>query len=45
MIIPIVCFSCSDVISGKYELYLEKVEKYRKESGKKAFWIKYWGII
>jgi DNA-directed RNA polymerase subunit N (RpoN/RPB10) len=34
MIIPIRCFSCHDVISGKYLAYLEKVQKYRKESGK-----------
>ncbi|NDB81779.1 MAG: DNA-directed RNA polymerase subunit N [Alphaproteobacteria bacterium] len=34
MIIPIRCISCNAVIAGKWLAYLEKVKKYRQESGK-----------
>lgn len=34
MIIPIRCVSCNTVIAGKYLTYIEKVEKYRKTTGK-----------
>ena len=34
MIIPIRCISCNAVIAGKWLAYLEKVKKYRQDSGK-----------
>lgn len=34
MIIPIRCFTCNNVIAGKWQTYLELVKKYRKETGK-----------
>lgn len=33
MIIPIRCFTCNNVIAGKWLTYLEYVKKYRKETG------------
>jgi DNA-directed RNA polymerase I, II, and III subunit RPABC5 len=33
MLIPIRCVTCNTVIAGKYELYLAKVDEYRKEMG------------
>jgi DNA-directed RNA polymerase subunit N (RpoN/RPB10) len=34
MIFPIRCVSCNNVIAGKYIPYLEKVDQYRRETGK-----------
>ena len=34
MIIPIRCFTCNNVIAGKWLKYRELVEKERKDSGK-----------
>jgi DNA-directed RNA polymerase I, II, and III subunit RPABC5 len=31
MLVPIRCVSCNTVIAGKWETYLAKVNKYRKE--------------
>jgi DNA-directed RNA polymerase subunit N (RpoN/RPB10) len=33
MIIPIRCFSCNSVIAGKWNKYIELVDKYRKSMG------------
>ena len=34
MIIPIRCFTCNNVIAGKWLPYVDSVENHRKESGK-----------
>jgi DNA-directed RNA polymerase subunit N (RpoN/RPB10) len=36
MIIPVRCFSCSNVLADKYRFYLQEVRKKKKNSGDKV---------